>query len=286
MGNILISFFYFEKKTIAFKRVSKILNDNRALIHSTILDSGAFSYHTHGVKDINVITHTVKTLDIQKVCPFDYLVQLDKIGNPQITEANYQYQKQFGFCRVITNGQDMSTIPDEGKKVFIGGINKTGFRTTDKVIKLAHDCSRYFKDFHLLGVDAQNIIEKIPPCSIDSASTYMGWIFGRMELFRQKKKTIEFYRTKKGLDIVYNFCKDYGLLEVWNDFKQYNHIENRFPLSFLKLHLFSAIMRDLQNLKNHNVLKYHVIHPHSHRSLVAYLWAVRFIKQNKSADLL
>ena len=262
-----------------------MINQHRDIVKETILDSGAYSAFSSGQADINVAFHTKETLKIQKKCPFDYLVQLDKIGNPAVTAINYKYQKKYGFCPVLTTGQDIETIKARGRKVFVGGISGR-LKTNREVIDIANLCQKYFKDFHLLGINSQDVIKEIPPCSVDSSSMSYMWIFGKLFLFGHKPKSIEFYRTKKGLDIIFGFCRDYGLSELLDDFKKYNHIENRFPLSFLKLHWFSSILMDRENEIEYKVKNFEALHPANYRLAAAHIWAARFIRDNNSCDTL
>lgn len=284
MSQILVSYFYMEQASYP-GQILRMLKKNDNIIKETILDSGAYSFYTHNVKDINVVTHTHKTLALQKKYKFTHLIQLDKVKDPFKTKINYQYQKNFGFCPVIQRGQALDEFKGEKKKIFIGGISKN-LRKNEDVIKIAHECGKVLKDFHLLGVSGKDIVTKIPPCSIDSSSNSFVWIFGKIHLFGHQTKPIEYYRTPKGLDILKAFCRDYGLGEVWEDFKRYNHIENRYPISFLKIHWFSALMKDYKILKDYGVKNFEVLTPTHHRIFACYLWALREINRQKSFNLI
>ena len=185
-------------------------------------------------------------------------------------------------------GEGIENIQNDRKKVFIGGISG-GLKGKKEVIQIAKKCSNKFKDFHLLGISSIEVLKNIPPCSVDTSSSSLSWVFGNMYLFngelKFKTKDIEFYRTKKGLSIVKRFCQDYGLLEVWDDFIRYNQKKCRYPVAFRKLHFFSTFLLNFKILRDLKIKVFDVIASEAQLNTCCYFWGLRFISQNHSLKL-
>ena len=283
--NLLLSYAYFSNTKTTLKNLA-VLKKYRKYVGKIILDSGAYTFYNQG-KVVNPIVHTESMLHIKEDLDIEFLVQLDAIKNPEVTRMNYEFQKDLGFCPVITTGQKLSEIDDPGTKVFMGSINR-GDITKDQIIKLAWAASKHFKDFHLLGVMSPYILNKIPPCSVDASSPTISLATGgNVYLYQGDLDNISRYlkpvrdRIEDKDEEVMRFCCQYDLMDIYEQLQKEKKV--RFPFAIYKMHIFSYLLYSYELYKARKVEVYHVLSPQAKNYFMTYMWALWEIKNGNKA---
>ena len=145
----------------------EMLGQCREKMGETILDCGAFSYFQRGLPTPNVLHHTRYALDLQDKYGLDYLVQLDVIRDVQKTIENYRYQRKFGFCPVLTVGQEVETVPEEDRNrlLFLSYSREAAQRrSVAEHLEIKSVCPK----IHIFGMARKSVIDGVLPYSCDT----------------------------------------------------------------------------------------------------------------------
>lgn len=158
-----------------------------------LLDSGAFTAWKAG-KPI-ALDDYCRFLDSLKIKPWRYFM-LDVIGDPHATMRNYETMLKRGYdpIPIFTRGEDPSVLEDYYKTSDVVGIGGLVGTPANKGFVKGIMQTIGNRKVHWLGFTSQPFIAQYRPFSCDSSSWQAAFMYGRVSLYLDRGKWINFSR--------------------------------------------------------------------------------------------